>query len=388
MGDEGDGRFTAAPAFVLAASLVLGTAVYTQANLLFWLFGLAVGAAVFAAIHGALALRGLTVRRLPPGRCVAGAPVSLGYELHNAGRLACLSLRLRELGPAGRPRNADPPGLAAQLPWVWVPRVAPGQAVRVTAEGRAPARGEHALQRVEAMTTFPLGLFRWRKVFDAAETLRVLPALVPLASEVVTRAAKPRPGPDGVSARASPGVEGDFYGSRGYRPGDPLRTLDWKRSARQGELMVRELATPEPPRVAIVLDLRAVDAQPSADRQERAISLAASLVTRAHAAGFRVGLRVAGARCPSFTPHHALAHRDRLLSALGRIDLRPAGDPVETRPPTARALREATVCVSVAGESAAGSAGGATLRFTTSPAARTLAGDRPPRPVTARGAAA
>ncbi len=99
--DEGDGRFTAAPAFVLASLLVLGTAVYTQANLLFWLFGLSVGAALFAAGHGALALRGLSVRRLPPGRCVAGASVSLGYELHNGGRLACLSVRVRELGQAG-----------------------------------------------------------------------------------------------------------------------------------------------------------------------------------------------------------------------------------------------------------------------------------------------
>ncbi len=191
-----------------------------------------------------------------------------------------------------------------------------------------------------------------------------------------------------MSARASPGVEGDFYGSRGYRPGDPLRTLDWKRSARQGELMVRELATPEPPRVAILLDLRAVDTAPAEARQERAISLAASLVARAHAAGFRVGLRVVGALCASFTPHHALAHRDRLLSALGRIDLRPSENPVETRAPTARTLREATVCVSVASGDAESDAGGATLRFTASPGARSPAGGRPPRPTHAPGAAA
>ena len=365
---------TAAPAFFAGAILVLATAVYTQANLLFWLFGLGVGGAAFAAVHGALALRGLGVERLPPGRSVAGAPLSLGYELHNAGRFGCYSLRIRELGA---------PELAGLLPWGWTPRVRAGETARVVAAGVAPGRGEHALGRVEVSTTFPLGLFRRRRVFEQADTLRVLPALVPLAPEVVARAAKPRPGPDGVSARASPGVEGDFYGSRGYRPGDPLRTLDWKRSARQGELMVRELATPEPPRVAVLLDLRAGSTRNDADartnrpwpaeRAEAAISLAASLVTRAHAAGFRVGLHVAGARCPSFTPHHALAHRDRLLSALGRIDL---GGARSNDPIAGRVLREATAVVSPASPGGAPESPAAELRFTTSPASR-AALDRP-----------
>ena len=360
-------RGTAAPAFFAAALGVLGTAVYTQANLLFWLFGLAVGAAVFALAHGSLALRGLGVTRLPAGRAAAGEPLSLGYELRNAGPLAAYGLRVREVG-AGEATD--------RLPWAWAPRVAAGSAQRVAAVGPAPARGEHPLRAVEASTTFPLGLFRRRRVFRQADLLRVLPARVAVGPEAVLRAARPRPGPGGVSARVTPGVEGDFYGTRGYRPGDPLRTLDWKRSARQGELMVRELATPEPPRVAVVLDLRAAgagagrgaDAKDLFERQERALSLAASLIARAHSAGFRVGLHVLGVACPSFTPHHAPAHRDRLLGALGRIDLSATTAAAE---PPARVLREATVFV-LPGPGGAGGPGGgeAVLRHADSPAER------------------
>ena len=361
----GGGGGTAAPAFFAAAVLVLATAIYTQANLLFWLFGLAVGAAVFAAGHGSLALRGVSVTRLPPARCEAGGPLSIGYEVSNAGPLACFSLRIRELGPGGA---------ADRLPWAWAAHAPAGGTARVSAQGRAPARGEHALGVLEVSTTFPLGLFRRRRVFDLPDVLRVLPGLTPLAPALVVRSARPRPGPGGASVRVRPGVEGDFYGSRGYRPGDPLRTLDWKRSARQGELMVRELATPEPPRVAILLLLGArrgveehsTDADREAADREAAISLAASLVVRGHAAGFRVGLAVAGAACPAFTPHHALAHRDRLLGALGRIDLAAEPGPAE---PTARALREATVLVAPADEPG----GGAVLRFTAPGSSRTPA---------------
>ena len=91
--------------FLLATLLVLGTAIYTQANLLFWLFGLAVGAAVFALAHGWLAMRGLEADRDPPGRCAAGETLSLTYRLRNRGWLTGYSLRIRELGPpagAGR----------------------------------------------------------------------------------------------------------------------------------------------------------------------------------------------------------------------------------------------------------------------------------------------
>ena len=369
-------RGAAAPGFAGATLGVLATAVYTQANLLFWLFGLAVGAAVFALLHGSLALRGLAVTRLPAGRAAAGGPLSLGYELRNAGPLAAYGLRLREVGVP----------VADRLPWAWAPRVAAGGTLRVSAQGPAPARGEHPLAAVEASTGFPLGLFRRRRVFAQADVLRVLPARVAVEPAAVLRSARPRPGPGGASPRVAPGAEGDFYGTRGYRPGDPLRTLDWKRSARQGELMVRELATPEPPRVAVALDLRAGGGGPGGPgvpggeaAQERAVSLAASLIARAHAAGFRVGLCVFGVACPSFTPHHAPAHRDRLLGALGRLDLAERTDAVE---PPGRALREATVFVVPVAASAGGGDPAAELRF-----AAPAAGRSSRRPAPAPGSA-
>ncbi|BAM05264.1 DUF58 domain-containing protein [Phycisphaera mikurensis] len=358
-----------APGFFGAAVLVLATALYTQANLLFWLFGLGAGAAAFALLHGSLVLRRLEATRVRPGRCVAGAPLSLGYTLRNRGRLACLSLRVRELGDAAE---------VDALPWAWVPQVRPGAAVLAEATGPAPGRGERRLTAFEVSTTFPLGLFRRSRVFEQEDVLRVLPGVTPLAPRLVARAARPLPGPDGVAARVAPGVEGDFYGSRGYRPGDPLRTLDWKRSARQGELMVRELARPEPPRVVVLLDLRSPEGgaadRADAEAAEAAIRVAASLVARAHAGGFRVGLHAAGVSMPGFTPHHALAHRDRLLAALGRLDL---SAPPPAADPSPRVLHDVTVRVCPAAATP-GEPAAAVLCFAAT-------GGRNPRPVAAEG---
>lgn len=351
--------------FLLGLGLVVGMAVYTQANLLFWLFGLGVGGALFAWVHGRLASRGLHVERLPLSRAIAGDPLTLSYRLSNRGRFACVSLRVRELD---EPATREGPVV---LPWAWVPRVESGGAVQLSASGVTPPRGAYPLDRVEVSTTFPLGLFRRRKVCSQPATLQVLPVMPPLSPRTIRRAARPRPGPGGHTAGSRLGAEGDFYGSRAYRVGDPLRTLDWKRSARAGEFMVRELAAAEPSRVMVFLDLRGGQASAAGEEpgktpsnppsnppsrtsvsdsarllalQEKAIGVAASLVTGAHAAGFRVGLHVEGAACPAFTPHHALAHRDLVLGALCQIDLS-APAPPSSEAVRSRAEFEATVCV-------------------------------------------
>ena len=62
------------------------------------------------------------------------------------------------------------------------------------------------------------------------------------------------------SQRRGPGNE--VIGSRSYRPGDPISTIDWAATARlsaatgRDEFVVRERAAEDAPRVAIVLDRR------------------------------------------------------------------------------------------------------------------------------------
>jgi len=84
----------------------------------------------------------------------------------------------------------------------------------------------------------PLGFFRFVRKGANGEVGLVLPRFASLSSAPQARELEAS-----VSApRSGSGME--LFGVREYRPGDPLRRIHWKSSARLGELVVREYEPP------------------------------------------------------------------------------------------------------------------------------------------------
>ncbi|QUH03929.1 DUF58 domain-containing protein [Saccharopolyspora erythraea] len=75
----------------------------------------------------------------------------------------------------------------------------------------------------------------------------------------------------------------DLRDVREYVPGDEVRHMHWKATARTGRLMVRELADPQQPRSTVLLDTRPGSLQPPVF--EEAVDLAASLLGASARAG-------------------------------------------------------------------------------------------------------
>lgn len=84
----------------------------------------------------------------------------------------------------------------------------------------------------------PLGLFRGRRQSPDAEVALALPRFASLVA--------PRPVREVEASIAAPrsGSGTEVFGVREYRPGDPLRRIHWRSSARRGELIVREYEPP------------------------------------------------------------------------------------------------------------------------------------------------
>jgi len=101
----------------------------------------------------------------------------------------------------------------------------------------------------------------------------------------------------------------EFERIREYRPGDPLRRVDWKSSAKHGDLHVVEFASREGRRSVTIAG---VAAEGMADEMSQTV---ATLAESALDSGLDVGVVVPEGRC---APDSGPAHREQLLRLLAR----------------------------------------------------------------------
>jgi len=162
-------------------------------------------------------------------------------------------------------------------------------------------RGERTIGPAAVVTTDALGLF-YRRFTNPQETpVLVYPTLYALS------------GPVGVDQEESTIERGAFDRIRDYQPGDPLRDVHWKSSARRpaDELVVAEYAGEDAGGVEIVAATR----HRSEDAVDDLAAAAASIATALLDAGIPVGLEVGDGR---IEPGVGERHRRDLLTLLAR----------------------------------------------------------------------
>lgn len=340
--------------FVVVTLLILGAAMYTQANLLFWAFGLMVGGLLVSMGVAWQVLRGVSVVRLPAGHGVAGEALVLRYQLTNRSWLPVFGVVVHETWGRRRwlragwrrtgPIAAKPARLAAR-PFGWVLHLGPHQTMQAEAPCWPLRRGHLDFERVVLSTSFPFGVVRKIVEIDQSSRVLVYPQLFRFNRRVLFKLSQIDPA--GRKRVEKAGGQEEFFGLREYRAGDNPRMIDWRHSARLGTLIAREMTQPSPPRIMLVLDLSKLPAasagvaegakggvhvrrKPPADRKqpaasedpvEQAISLTASLVCDAHFHGYQVGLAVLGVQAPVFPVHHSLPHRTKMLEVLSTLEV-------------------------------------------------------------------
>ncbi|MFQ6048745.1 MAG: DUF58 domain-containing protein, partial [Phycisphaerae bacterium] len=295
-------RFTRAGVLYVAASLVIGlAAMNSQVNLLFLLFGLAMGALVVSGLISSANLRRLSVCRLSPEAAVATRRFVIRYELSNRRRYSrSLGLVISEVGshPAGRVRIA-----AA------VAAVGPGRTAVVEVPVVVPRRGRLVLERIEVSTRFPFGLFGKRAVADVAGQVVVYPLLGAVRGDPL----RLRGLGEGQAERQGQRLGGtdEFYGLRDYRPGDSPRWIHWRRSARTGRLLIRQMLQYQPRQLILAVELAGARERELAGLVEQVISAAATLACDGLERGYRVGLICNSSPLVMLAPAGGRLHRPK-----------------------------------------------------------------------------
>ena len=211
----------------------------------------------------------------------------------------------------------------------FVPRLDGGDSLLLASDVECYRRGMHEFGVVTVESKAPFGLFRRRVRLRSPLSVLVYPQVFPLQRLALLE------GTQGTAARPQKTRSGqEVAGSRHYFPGDPLRHIHWRNTARVGRPMVREFEDTQDNTLVIAFDS-------SKDiGEDRETVLEYSIKVAATVAGYAIGR---GANVRVLTgklPRHEMPW-PALLKELALIE--PGDGPgladlVEALPPGARVL--------------------------------------------------
>jgi len=259
---------------------------------LLWVVCLLLGLA--AVVFALLPARGRAEIQLSPPRTMAGDEAQVRVRARSATRI-----------PVPSPLISVPTGATRHLVRLRTLRRAPAEE-RIDLTGLR--RGVIQVGPVTARRTDPLSLLRWDERWSPSAELLVLPRMVDVESL-------------GLGAiRDQEGTPSDeismsdlaFHALREYVPGDDLRHVHWRSSAKADTLQVRQYQDTRRSHLTVVIDDNS-DSYADPEDFETAVSAAASIAARAHRDGVDLSM---------LCGEHAVTGRglDGILDACCRID--------------------------------------------------------------------
>lgn len=261
---------------LLGAALVLASPA-PGSTMLVVLLLLLVGVVADVALAGAVS--GLAMSRSGDTATRLGEPATVTLTVTNRG-----SRRVR-----GRLRDAWPPSAGAAPASVAVD-VPASERRRIETRLLPTRRGDRSAATVTVRSVGPLGLAARQRGRSSPWSVRVLP---PFASRrhLPERLARLRQ-LDGQVVAAVRGQGTEFDSLRDYVPGDDVRSIDWRATARRDGVVVRTWRPERDRRIVLVLDTGRTSAGRVGDvpRLDSALDAALLLAALASRAGDRVDL--------------------------------------------------------------------------------------------------
>lgn len=251
-------------------------------------------------------------RRLSADRVLPEEPVTVKLAIENEGP-ALAELEIIDRVPSGLRVTEGETKALGPLP--------PGG--RLTLEYRVRGgRGSYRFSAVEVAARESFDLWSAKRVWEVPALLFVLPEIAKLRRvEIRPRRTRLYAGPT-PTRRGGPGTE--FYGVREYQPGDPLRWLSHRTTARNPDkLYIKEFEPERTADVGLILDARR-KANVVGEKNslfEHSVQAAATLAEALLAGGHRVGLLVYGGYLDWVFPGAGRLQREKLLRALARAEL-------------------------------------------------------------------
>jgi uncharacterized protein (DUF58 family) len=301
--------------------VLLVVAFFTGVDVFFYLLYALVGIYVLGRLWARRSLASLAITRSHDQRVFLGESLTVEVEVQNRGWLPVLWLHLSDTIPAG---------LGAGTTFRHILSLLPHERLELSYTLNSRRRGYYPFGPLVSRGGDLLGTKTYENRYEKDDFVIVYPRIVTLQE-----LGFPSQSPSGNLPSRERLFEDPsrIRGVRDYQPGDSLKRMDWKTSARVGRLQVRRFEPAIALETAIFLNLSREDYPPTQRfvATELGIVVAASLAVHVVEKRQAVGLFSNGQdplaeemqTMPSVPLRKGREHLMRLLDLLARIELPP-----------------------------------------------------------------
>ncbi len=295
--------FAAAMFLMISAALVSGPHLYFMAGMLLML-------PLISYLIGMVGLHGLEVSRDVPVSGWDGESAVFQIVVRSRSRIPRLFLQAHDHLPEWiEPQEPEPPLF----------NVPAFSETKVPYQVNLRKRGAYRLEWVTVTAIDPLGIFAFSRRYRLPAEFLVYPVPEPMPDLALTGSERYGFKDLPVASARGGGVDPD--GVREYVPGDPLRRMHWKSTARTGKLNVIEFEESRAVNIVLALDLHRGShvGHGRESTLEYLVRAAASLAETAVRQGATAQLAVGGDR-DSETPGRGTDHLFAVLRGLARVE--------------------------------------------------------------------
>lgn len=305
-------------AYLLLMMVMFIGAMLGRSNLLMLVFALMAGPFVLNGWVTFSMLRFTDVKRITPKQAIAGEPISVEIAFKNSKRLLPAWLMI----VTDRIQN-DHEYLEAHAMFT---RVAARSERRAYYRLKLMHRGKYHFGPFRVRTRFPLGLIERSQEYTDHVDVLVYPRIGRLAKSWRKQL---RHASDFVEHQATQQglYDDEFHHIREYRPGDNLRSIHWRTTARQDDLMVRQHQQTRDQSLTVLVDLWQPEfpSEEDLERVEYAASLAATMCMEhfRNCRDSKLYLVVSGKSVRSWTGESGMSSVDSAFEILAMAEANP-----------------------------------------------------------------
>jgi uncharacterized protein (DUF58 family) len=279
-------------------------AAVTGNNFLYIIFGMIAGLGIASHLAAKANIKSVQAARVFPSEIFAGSSFPVRYVMTSANKpWGSVTISFSEGGPL---QSND-----GGVNFVWLK---PGESAQQVGFHSIASRGDHKIAPGWLSSSFPFGLATYSLPCGPEDSILVFPRIEAIPSDIAFS----------LAAFGGGWEQPDHFGTvphhfRDYVTGDPRKLIDWKKTARSGQLTTRILGDEGGRQATIRLPARA---------SEEAISMAASLVVHFRNTGAPTALEGPGVMIEAGVGREFSAG---LLAILARWETHESGSPTTGR---------------------------------------------------------